>query len=275
MNLSVNKANLYGIAGSAIFSTLLFLMLWFVVFPVMKTTEEEGLIVSFGDSPDGGGTIPTATLAGSPKVAISTLKAASIPAEAPSKPLNTGIQSIHDASIRQNEQSVYMEQQKQKAKKEQEIIKQQQINSERIAAEQKAREQGTINKVNSTMKGLFGNSNSPGNGNGTGTGSGTGSGHQGNPLGNGFSGGHSWSLTGRTLEGTISSPYYSKDIEGCITVNIRVDESGRVVSCSIGSPTNIPDADMRNAALSAASRTRFSSGNGIATGSITYNFRLK
>ncbi len=132
--------------------------------------------------------------------------------------------------------------------------------------EQKRKEQEAINKA---KDGMFGSNNS------TGSDIGTGTTQQGNPGGQGSSGGNSWSLSGRSLSGRLVSPSYDKDVEGKITVNIRVDQSGRVVSASIGSPTTISDAATRNAAVSAAQNTRFTSGKDISTGSITYNFNLR
>jgi TonB family protein len=93
-------------------------------------------------------------------------------------------------------------------------------------------------------------------------------------LGKGNSDGNSWSLSGRSLTGRLVSPSYDKNVEGKITVNIRVNESGNVISATIGSPTTISDAQTRNAAISAAKLTRFSSGREVSSGSITYNFKL-
>jgi TonB family protein len=73
----------------------------------------------------------------------------------------------------------------------------------------------------------------------------------------------------------LSKPSYENNIEGRITVSIRVDANGKVIGATIGSPTNISDVKTRNAAVNAAKSTRFTAGNGISTGSITYNFRLK
>ena len=123
-----------------------------------------------------------------------------------------------------------------------------------------------------------GSGNGKGSGNGTGSGSGNGSeaGIQGNPAGHGNLGGNSWSLNGRSLiTGSFASPSYDKDVEGKVTVNIRVDENGRVTSATIGSPTTISDSETRSAAIAAANRTHFSGGSGSAMGSITYNFKLK
>jgi TonB family protein len=114
-----------------------------------------------------------------------------------------------------------------------------------------------------------------GNGGTTGSGNTTGNTPQGNPAGSGNSGGNSWSLSGRSLSGRLVAPSYDNDVEGKITVTIRVDANGKVISANIGSPTNISDATTRNAAQTAALNTKFTAGNGNTSGSITYNFKLR
>ena len=168
----------------------------------------------------------------------------------------------------QDDNSLAIAEQKKKDKREKEAAERLRIEEQRIANEKKKAQQDAINKANE-MNGLFGNNNSKGSG------TTSGDGRQGNPAGSGNSGGNSWSLNGRSLTGSLVQPSYDNDVEGRITVNIRVDENGSVLSASIGSPTNISDAATRNAAMSAAKRTRFSSGDGVSTGSITYNFKLR
>ena len=115
-----------------------------------------------------------------------------------------------------------------------------------------------------------------GTGTGKGTGSGSGNGTQGNPAGKGASGvGATFRLGDRSYFGNPVKPNYPKDIEGKITVNIRVNENGSVTSTSIGSPTTISDSEMRRDAMSAANKTRFTAGKNTETGSITYNYRLE
>ena len=255
----MKKSTKYGIIGSAISCVILFLLLWFIVLPVLKDPdkEDEGLMVSFGETPDGSGMtqMPTPTQASE-----AAGPATALPASRPQK----------QELMTQTDNSLAIAEQKQKAKdrREQEAINRQQREAVRRAGEQRRREQGAIAKANS-MNGLFGNNNS------SGSGSGTGDTRQGNPAGHGSSGGNSWSLNGRSLTGRLVTPSYDQDVEGKITVNIRVDRSGRVSSASIGSPTTISDSRTRNAALSAARNTHFSSGKGVSSGSISYNFNLR
>ena len=278
INKNVEKSHLYGLMGSALSCIILFLFMWFYIMPyatIIEPIEEEGIMVSFGDNEFAGG-----------------MGSSSEPLAAPTREIiapaivHKQIQSpAKEQLITQNDNSNAIAEQRQKDQERyerQQIEKQKTANENRIA-QQKRNEQEAINKA-SSVNGLFGNGsitsgigNGKGSGSGTGGGSGKGSGEgiQGNPAGHGNLGGNSWSLSGRSLTGRLTSPNYEENVEGKITVNIRVNESGSVVSTTIGSPTTIGDAETRNAAISAARSTRFSSAKDISSGSITYNFKLK
>lgn len=163
---------------------------------------------------------------------------------------------------------------------------QQRLAQEARAAEQKAKS----DRAKSLGVNAFGNSggsgsggfglgsgNGPGSGagKGNGIGDGIGDGTRGNPFGKGTSNGNTWSLEGRTLSGNISKPTYRENVEGKITVRIRVDDNGNVISATIGSPTTIADESLRNSTLESARRTKFSSGKGVAIGQIVYHFKLR
>ncbi len=273
----MNKSNKYGILGSFLFCGILLLLLLFIYLPGLKKPEDEGLMISFGETEEGSGMTETPAP-----------KPVEVPVTAPPKPVKP-VKSVKQDLMTQNDNSLAIAEQKKKDKqrKEQELLERQQLENERVAqrkqqeaierqrleneriqAEKDRKRQEAIDKANS-MNGMFGNNNS------TGSGSSTGDTQQGNPVGKGSSGGNSWSLSGRNLSGRLVSPSYNEDVEGKITVNIRVDQSGRVTSASIGSPTTISDSQTRNAAISAAQNTRFSSGKDVSSGSITYNFKLR
>jgi len=273
----VKKSKLYGLIGSTLSSSILFLVLWLVVLSVPSSTENEGFLVSFGDSFDAGG--------GGNEVATASVKTKTNEiAVSRTKATVTESKSSNQHVFTQQENSVSIAEQKEKERvsKEQEAIRVQQFETNKRIGEQKRKEQIAINRANA-VNGLFGNNGSgggTGGGNGTGTGKGTGSGSgngiQGNPAGKGNSGvGFTLNLGTRNYYGDPVKPNYPKDIEGKITVNIRVDESGNVTSASIGSPTTISDSEMRKDAISAANKTRFTSGKRIETGYITYNYKLQ
>lgn len=255
-NRIVKKSNKYGILGSILFCGIFAVLLLFIYLPGLKAPEEEGLAVSFGDADMGSGMTETPM----PK-----------PEPAPASPPPVQkVTPVKENLMTQTDNSLAIAEQKKKdeLKKQQQEALARQREQERIAAEQKKKEQDAIDKANA-MNGLFGNSNSQGKG------TTSGDTQQGNPVGKGSSGGNSWSLSGRNLSGRLVSPSYNEDVEGKITVNIRVDQSGKVISASIGSPTTISDTQTRNAAIAAAQSTRFSTGKDISSGTITYNFKLK
>jgi len=297
-NSSVNRNNgnssFYGAIGSAASCIILFLIMWFYVMPytsIPQPVEEEGLMISFGDNENAGGMGSSAEPLAAPEEEVLAPVIEQKPTITKSAPAvkEALVTSTDDANViaekiqkdkdrKQKEQDL-----KQKQQLDQQIV-QQRIAAENRIAQQKRKEQDAINKAGATVNGLFANGsktsgtgNGTGSGNGTGTGSGNGSeaGIQGNPAGHGNLGGNSYSINGRKLTGNLISPNYDYDVEGKVTVNIRVDENGSVSSASIGSPTTISDTSTRNAAIAAASKTRFSSGSGTVMGVITYNFKLK
>lgn len=252
----MKKSNKYGILGSILFCGILVLLLLFIYMPGMKAPEEEGLMVSFGDTEQGSGMTETPM----PRPQVTPV---SPPPKPTVKPVKQDLMTQSDKSF-----AIAEKQRKDELRKQEEALERQKKAQERAVAEQKRKEQEAIDNANA-MNGLFGNNKS--------SGSGTSSGEtqQGNPVGKGNSGGNSWSLSGRNLSGRLVSPNYSEDVEGKITVSIRVDPSGKVISASIGSPTTISDTQTRSAAVSAAQNTRFSTGKDISSGSITYNFKLR
>ncbi len=259
MNLSLEKSKLYGLISALLFSLLLFLFLWFVYMPYNERPQDEGIMVSFGDYFEGSGL--GEAIAG---VEDFETTPTSVPQKAVEQELIT----------QESEKSLVLPKQDEKSetqkRKEAELERQRQAEQARraaIAAEEK-RKQEAAAKSESLIGGAFGNK-------GAGSGTTTGDTREGNPVGSGISGGHGWSLSGRSLKGSLATPNYPSNVEGRITVNIRVDESGRVVGTSIASSSNISDAQTRKAAEDAAKRTTFTAGSGVASGTITYNFRLK
>jgi len=284
----VQKSKLYGLIGSTLSSTIILLVLWLVVLSAPSSIENEGFLVSFGDDADGGGSgyvsVPSR---GSSNNNVSTGTKAKTVNTSPASTTTTQTSSPEKQTVfTQTDNSVALNEQKEKARvsKIQTEINNQRIETEKRKADQSRKEQVAINNANA-VNGLFGNNGATGgkgsgNGSGTGTGKGTGSGSgngvQGNPAGKGATGvGSTFRLGNRSYYGNPAKPNYPKDVEGKITVIIRVDEKGTVTSSSIGTPTTIIDSEMRRDAISAANKTRFTAGKGVETGSITYNYKLE
>ena len=256
----MSKSEKYGLIGSVTTTALLILLLFLIVMPGLKTPEDEGIMISFGNANDGAGVTQTPAATAQPEP----------PAPKPVTPTTTPkVTPPKENLMTQKDPSVVaIEEQKKKERQEREAIERKKREEEQRLAEQKKKQDDIDNLVGGAIK-------SGGNSNSTGSGNTSGNTTQGNPAGSGTSGGNSWSLSGRSLRGTLVQPSYEKDVEGKITVSIRVDASGNVVSATIGTPTTISDSVIRNAALAAARSTKFSAGNSEAAGSITYNFRLR
>lgn len=89
----------------------------------------------------------------------------------------------------------------------------------------------------------------------------------------------SFSLEGRSIAGNLVTPQYTKNSEGKIVINIKVNRDGAVTDAAFN-PQNstISDANMIEAAIKAAKNTRFSRKSDalfVQTGTITYNFKLR
>lgn len=234
----MKKSELYGYIGTVISGIIILLLLFFVLLPGLKNIEEDGVMISFGDAFDGSGTTTE------------------IPAQ--QNPQYSSVKSeVKEEMITQNEKSVVINDSKKKTE-----------NTQSKAEDRNKKEQQASQQADDLIGGSFGS--------GTSTGSGNTAGNLtvGNPVGSGTSGGNSWSLNGRNLLGKMPTPVYNQNEEGYVTIEIRVDASGTVVSASVAKYT-VSDQSLRNAAVNAAKRTRFLSGSTTVAGSITYNFKLK
>ena len=283
----MQKSKLYGLIGSTLSSTIILLVLWLVVLSAPSSIENEGFLVSFGDNENAGGSGYVAVPSRGSSNNISTgAQTRTVKTAQPTSATTQSSSPARQTLFTQTDNSVAINEQKEKDRvsKIQSEANSQRIESEKRQADKNRKEQIAINNANA-VNGLFGRNGATGgkgggSGSGTGTGKGTGSGSengvQGNPAGNSATGvAYDLKLGNRRYSGRPAIPNYPKNVEGKITVTIRVDENGKVTSTSIGSPTTISDSEMRSDAKSAANRTRFTAGKNVETGSITYNYKLE
>jgi TonB family protein len=267
----IRKSKIYGIIGSILFGILLILLLFWLKFTYKFVKENkielavEEIEASYRSRGSEGSFYrpENATVLENIKPYAPKINPAPVP--------NLASQNI--------EQNIALEkakkEERERRENEERLKLQQEQERQRIAAEQQAK----ADKAKNQMSGLFG---SGGKGNssdsGTGTGNsgtdGEGSNRTGNPVGKGNGDGYSWSLEGRGLVGSLVRPPYNKNVEGKITIDIRVDETGNVTNTFIGKPTTIADETIINATLNAAKKTKFTSGKNPVSGTITYNFKL-
>lgn len=146
--------------------------------------------------------------------------------------------------------------------------------AEEAAAKKKA-EEAAAAAAASKVSGAFGKGSGAGKGTSTGNGSAAGSGDGGSGKGNGAGGvGGSASVGSRAVKYLATPEYADATNEGTIVVGITVDPQGAVVSATIKSSTTT-SAPLRNAAIAAAKKSKFSEGSATESGTITYRFKLK
>lgn len=296
------KEKMTGIAGTiGIHLVLLLFLLFYYITPKLSRSSEEleGVPVMFGNVQDAGGNdeprgraetpAPNQEDVAAPSETVQPEKTetpakevkptpAETPKATPVKSNNT--QNVHSQDA---EETVALAAAKkaaaEKARQEAaaaEKLRQEQAEARRVAQEQAQRSAAIKNQTS----GLFGNGSGKGS-----RGEGTGKGTQGVPTGNanhgktsGVGGTGTYDLGGRGVgNGGLVMPSYDVDDYGKVVVDIIVSPSGSVLEATVGRGTNTPNSSLRNAALLAAKRTKFTSVNtpGNQKGTITYRFNLK
>ena len=147
------------------------------------------------------------------------------------------------------------------------------------AARKKAAEDAAKAAANNRVAGAFGSGGNKGDSGNT-----SGKGNQGSATGDsnvGSSTGHGGLGTGttarvgnRTVVYLAKPAYADSQSEGTVIVAIRVDAAGKVISASVTRSTTSSSA-LKSAAVAAAKQSKFSEGNAVESGTITYRFKLK
>lgn len=259
--MQMKKSEKQSAIATTIICGLILLILLFCGMTAHRNEMDEGIMVSFGYD-EQGYSEPVAT---APK-----------PSTTPPTP--TVPQAVVEEELMtQEDPSVAMEAEKKKREAQEAVDAQRRKEAEEAAEQQRQREEAErqaalkaeqkakADRASSIAGGAFANT-------GSGSGDTSGDGIKGNPAGQGSQGGNSWSLSGRDIKGSIAQPSYDGGQEGKIVVQIRVDASGVVISATIANGTTITDESLRNESLAAAKRNRFSTGGGVAIGTITYTF---
>lgn len=241
--MNIQKSQYQSAIITAIISVLILLILFFFGMTAERNEMDEGVMVSFGNMDDGFGEQTPQELEEntSPQEAVTPTV---------TQPTPTPTQ---EKVITQEDPSVALERERKRQAEE----------AERVRKEEEAKRAKAAALTGKAFQKV-----------GSGQGEGSGDGQKGNPVGKGSDGGNSWSLAGRSLKGRLAQPSYRGNEQGVIVVAIRVDASGKVVDASIGTGTTITSEEMRRAALDAAKRNVFTTGNSPAVGTITYKFTL-
>ena len=260
------QSHIIAFVGTIIALILVFLLLWFLHLKYVKPVEDEGIEITLGDVEEGGGKPDYAQASPEPLVRVSASR------PAPSR------SSSNDLIAQEQEESVSVDKPTETPEEPQidpELIRQQQ-EQERLAQEEAEKkrkdEENKTNKANTLVGGLFGDTDSPEGSNGD-PGD-KGKGDKGNPLGKG-----SVSANPPEVEGlnrqclSLVKPKGEFPQSGIVVLTITVDEQGKVLRASQARGTTISDQATMNAAKKAAMSTKFSAGDKVVTGTITYVFK--
>ena len=262
--------------GTVLSLLLIFFLLWWLQVKAPVQTEDEGIVVAFGDAEEGGG-MPDVR----PLDAITQVEQIPAPA-APSRP------SDNDLIVQDDEESLALAKQteedaKRRAEEEELIRKRKEdearAEAERIAkekalAEQRAKEQEAIDKANQ-LAALFGQAGTAEGANAENASTSNSATTKGNPVGKGMgvSNGTQWTLYGRNVK-RLPKPSSDFAQAGVVVVNIMVDPAGNVTNATVGDGTTISDRSTQQLALQAARQAKFTEGDKPQMGKITYTFKL-
>ncbi len=268
-----SQSHIIASVGTIISMCLIFLLLWWLQVQAPVQTEDEGIVVAFGDADEGGG-MPDVR----PLDAITQVEQIPAPA-APARPSN------NDLIVQEDEESLALAKQTEEAKRraeEEELIRKRQeeearVEAERIAkekalAEQRAKEQEAINNQ---VKDLFGQAGTAEGANADNASDSNTAGTKGNPVGKGMgiTNGTQWSLYGRDVK-RLPEPSSDFAQAGQVVVQIMVDAAGNVTNATVTGGTTISDRATQQLALQAARQAKFTEGDTPQIGKITYTFKL-
>ena len=269
------KSHIIASFGTIFSMCLAFLLLCWLQVTAPVLTEEEGIVVAFGDAEEGGG-MPDVR----PLDEITQVEQIPAPA-APSRP------SDNDLIVQDDEESLTLAKQTEETKRkaeEEELIRKrkeeevraeaERIAKEKALAEQKAKEQEAINKANQ-LAALFGQAGTTEGANADNASASNNASTKGNPVGQGMgvTNGAQWTLYGRDVK-RLPKPSSDFAQDGVVVVNIMVDVAGNVSNATIADGTTISDRATQQLALQAARQAKFTEGETPQIGRITYTFKL-
>lgn len=272
--MSYFKEHKKGIIGTIIFHVIMAAILMFFGYTTpLPLPEEEGILINFGDSDDGFGTVEPQYSEAEPQQSVQEVNE--------SQPQSTSSNSEEGAVTQDFEEAPAIEEQGKKEEKQE--VKEE---TKPVPEEKKTEPKKEERKVNE--KALFPGRNRSNDSNSS-EGETEGDNNQGSTTGSVDSQNHtggesmgtsgtSFSLAGRNPE-SLPKPDYIQQIEGKVVVEITVDKYGSVTSAVPGvKGSTTLDANLLAAAKKAALRAKFDKkpdAPAYQKGTITYYFRLQ
>lgn len=271
------QSHIIAFFGTVLSMGLIFLLLWLLQVKAPVIVEDEGIVVLFGNSEDGGGVSEVSYT--DPFTQVEQIPAPAAPTRSSN---NEWIVQDTDESLALSKQS--KDDTKDNASDEvhiqtarAELARADSIAEARLLAEQKAKEQEAIEKANQ-LAALLGQTGTMQGANGDANASSSSASAKGNPAGNPVGKGFgsidnaTWTLQGRNCK-YIPQPSSDFNQEGRVVVNIVVDVAGNVTSASVGDGSTISDRETQKLALESARNAKFSEGENTQRGTIMYVFK--
>lgn len=283
--MDLTKEQRYGIISSIIFLVIFTgLLLLFGFSSPFPPPEEEGILINFGNTETGMGSIeprPSSQPQEIEKTSVPTsTPETSEPTEANEEVITQDFDNsaaIDEQKRKEKEEEIKRKEQEELERKRQEEIQKQKEEEERIRKEEAQK------VINERAKNAFGGQNPTGDN--TGEGENSGAGNQGDPNGSinsknrngGANGGNgiSFSINGRNSKSLPAPPKIHKS-EGKVVVEVTVDQNGNVLTARPGvKGTTLSDEALWKVAKDAALKATFNVDRTAATvqkGTITYFF---
>ena len=250
------KGKYIGLAGALLVHVVVIALLILVGFTLPEQSEEGGVPVMMGETPDAWGAADPSL------VEVETMPEEAAP-EMPEE-------AEQEMLTQEDEETVAIkpkaEEKKKEVKKPEKSAAEKAEEARKLAAEKAERERKAAEEAaRKRVAGAFGKGAQMGSKGAT-----EGTGVQGSPTGNSSEG-----ATAGT--GGLPRPVYNVQDEGKVVVTITVNPAGQVIGTSINRQTNTVNPALRKAAEDAAKKARFNTVSGLSnqTGTITYYFNLK
>lgn len=255
------KRHIIASVGTALLMLLLLLILWLARMMTIVPEQEEGVEVAFGEVENAGG----------------YMEEQSEVVPLPTEPATPPVASSDNELLTQDDEEALALQRQQREQREREKLEREQREREqreREAAEaaERAKQQEAVNRANE-LGALFGQT-----GNDGGAGDTQGNGRRGNPVGHGSVGGRDPRINGldgrNTRDGKLPEITECRPSGPCkVVVQIRLDRDGNVIvsSSSNAIGTNTGDTEFIRCVENALRQTKWTPGDGISVGDITYN----
>ncbi len=271
--MQLQKSEIISAVVTAIITALLILFLCLFGMMAMRDVMDEGVEIAFGTEDGFGEQVPSPLPTTSPEPTTTTPAA---PTPNPEELLTQDNPSVVMTEEERRKEKERNEEMAEQQRIEQERIKQEE--AERKAEEERQRQEQIRQEKASKAAALTGSAFTN---KGNGSGETSGDSQKGNPAGIGKSPEGVTGLNGRSLttnRGRLIEPPYPGNQQGRVVIDIVVDSQGRVTSATINvGKTTIGDNAIRNQAIAAARKNRFSTikGTAVAKGTITFNYKIK